>query len=216
MLGDWHPTLVVVEGITDGMGLYGLDPLANRDIAEFSRRLLRPLTSTGAALVSLDHVPKAVDSRGRYALGGVHKLNDINGAQLLMENRRPFGHGLTGRSGVFVVKDRPGYLRSLGRPSAIGYWLGDLIGESLPAGALELALVTPPEKSEVFRPTVLMDRVRDALATAPDPLTLRGILDRVTGKSEDIRRAVACLIDDREVVTEPGPRNSTLHRLVTT
>lgn len=214
MLGDWAPTLAVVDGVTDGMGLYGLDPLSNRDVADFSRRLLRPLTSTGAALVTLDHVTKSSEGRGRYALGGVHKLNDVNGAQLLLECRTPFGRGMTGRSGVFVGKDRPGYLRAQGRRSALGYWVGDLVGESLPGGALQLDLIPPPEKAERFRPTVLMDRIREALAAAPEPLTVRGILDRVTGKDEDIRRALACLIDDREVVAEPGPRNAIHHRLV--
>lgn len=214
MLRDWQPSIVVCDGITDGMGLHGLNPLDNKDVAAFSRLLLRPLTETGAALVALDHVTKSSEGRGRYALGGVHKLNDVNGAQFLLDNRQPFGHGLTGRSGLFVGKDRPGLLRALGRRSAVGYWIGDLVGESLGAGALHLNLLPPPEKVEAFRPTVLMERVRDAIRNAPEPLTTNGILDRVQGKAQDVRTAIACLVDDREVIVEKGPNNSRLHRLV--
>lgn len=216
VLGSVTPTLVILDGVTDGMALHGLDPLSNRDVAEFSRRLLRPLTTTGAALVVLDHVVKASEGRGRYALGGQHKLADINGAQLVLEPRKPFGRGTTGRSGLFVAKDRPGCLRAGGLPSHNGLtWLGDLVCESLGAGgALSVDLVAPVAgPPEPFRPTAVMDKVRQALAGAPEPLTQRGILDRVGGRADVVRQAISALIDDGNVVADRGPRGALLHRL---
>jgi hypothetical protein len=59
------------------MSLHKLKSLDNDDLATFGRLVSRPIAATGAAAVNLDHQPKATDNRGRYALGGVHKLNGL-------------------------------------------------------------------------------------------------------------------------------------------
>jgi hypothetical protein len=69
-LHAYSPTLAICDGVTEAMALHGLDPNKNADIAIFNGRLIKPLTDAGAAAVSLDHVVKNGDDRGRYALGG--------------------------------------------------------------------------------------------------------------------------------------------------
>ena len=97
MLEVYRPTLVILDGITEAMTLHGWKPLDNTDIALFDRKVITPLTSTGAAEVSLDHVTKDRENRGRYAIGGVHKLNIVTGA----------GYTLRGNSSASVSPAAP-------------------------------------------------------------------------------------------------------------
>ena len=108
ILGDTHPTFSVVDGVTEGMVLHGLDPLSNKDCATFGQRLPTAISRQGPAVVSLDHVTKSPDGRGRYAIGAVHKLNGLNGGAYLLDNRTPFGIGRKGTSTIKIAKDRPG------------------------------------------------------------------------------------------------------------
>ena len=110
-LASYPPSLALLDGITEAMTLHSLNPNDNVDIALFNRQVITPLTASGAAQVSFDHVTKDRQGRGRYALGGVHKLNIVNGAGYTFENRQPFGIGVTGRSTLKIAKDRPGQLR---------------------------------------------------------------------------------------------------------
>ena len=66
-----------MDGVTEAMTLHALNPNDNVDIALFDKRVAQPLTITGAAQVSFDHVTKDKDGRGRYAIGGVHKLTSF-------------------------------------------------------------------------------------------------------------------------------------------
>jgi hypothetical protein len=216
VLGDLRPSLVVLDGITEAMTLHGLDGIDNRHVAVFGKLLPRRIAAHGAAVVNLDHVPKSTENRGRYAIGGQHKLAGLNGAAFTLENRTPFGIGLTGRSTVLVVKDRPGQLRRNALPSAGGaHWYADLVLDSQHEEFVEATIEVPAERAESFRPTVLMSRVSDALTRAGEPLAVRGVLDRVQGKrAQDVRTALAALVDEGYVVVENGSRGSHLHRLV--
>ncbi len=79
-----EPSIVFIDGTTEAMAIHGLNPLDNVDIANFTRRLLRPLAGLESrpAVVTSDHVVKSTESRGRYAIGGIHKLNIVDGASL--------------------------------------------------------------------------------------------------------------------------------------
>lgn len=116
---QYAPSLVVIDGVNEGMSLHSLAIREEDGAATFRRRLVKPFTAAGAAVISCDHVIKAVEGRGRYALGSIHKGNAIDGAIFLLENAEPFGRGMRGRSHVFVTKDRPAHLRKNGRPTKI-------------------------------------------------------------------------------------------------
>lgn len=212
---DLKPTFVPVDGVTEGMSMHGLELKDNSDVARFGRILLRPIAETGAAVATLDHVTKDREGRGRYAIGGVHKLNGLNGAMYVLENRTPFGVGVTGKSTVRISKDRPGQLRRHALPHTSGlHWFADFTLHSHDETFAEASLTTPIERTGPFRPTALMQKVSDAIAGAPDPLPVRGVLDRVGGNSSAVRAALARLVDEGFVTQEPGARGAHLHRLI--
>jgi hypothetical protein len=114
-LCSYRPTLAILDGVNEAMSLHAMAIREEDGAAAFRRRLIKPFTAAGAAVLSCDHVIKDRESRGRYALGSIHKGNAIDGALLMLENAEPFGRGQRGRSHVYVTKDRPGFLRQHGR-----------------------------------------------------------------------------------------------------
>jgi hypothetical protein len=112
--GGKQTTLVILDGVTEGMVLHGLAPdKGNEDVARWFGLLPRPLADAGPAVLQLDHVPKDKDNRGRYAIGGQHKLAGLDGAAYTFRLVRPFARGLTGSAYVTVAKDRPGRVREV-------------------------------------------------------------------------------------------------------
>jgi hypothetical protein len=191
-----RPTLAVIDGVTEAMTMHGLDPLSNRDIAAFGRILPRRLAKAGCATTCLDHVPKAADARGRYALGGVHKLNGLDGAAYIIESREPFGIGLTGRSTVLISKDRPGQLRKHGNRRKDGlYDFGELVLTSHDDSYAEFEIRPSTRRNEEFLPTSLMRKISDALQEH-GPMSQRAILATVGGKRQYAADALALLQRD--------------------
>ncbi|MER7309932.1 AAA family ATPase [Streptomyces griseoluteus] len=213
-LHDLRPTFVPIDGVTEGMALHGMELKDNTDVAKFGRMLLRPIADMGAAVTTLDHVTKDREGRGRYAIGGVHKLNGLNGAQYVLENRTPFGVGVTGKSTVRIAKDRPGQLRKHALSHSSGlHWFADFTLRSHDQTFTEGSLYPPIEQQGPFRPTSLMRKVSDAITGAPAPLSVRGVQDRVTGNKDAVRQALARLVDEGFVSVEAGPRGAQLHKL---
>lgn len=213
-LRDLKPSLVVLDGVTEALSLHGFSTNDNDDVAKFGRLLTRPVTDSGAAVLSLDHVTKDRENRGRYAIGGVHKLNGLSGAALVLENVDRFGAGMTGKSRLLIAKDRPGQLRRHALPgTGDRYWFGDFTVNTDSPDPAELH--APVQRStEPWRPTGYMTKVAAALTAAPDPLSVRGVQDRVDGRAEHVRKALAALVDEGYVQTAAGPRGATLHTLI--
>ena len=184
-LGDLGPVLVILDGVTEAMALHGMEMTDHTDVARFGKLLPRQLAATGPAVVSLDHVVKNREARGRYAIGGVHKMNGLNGAAYTLENRQPFGIGRTGRSGIYVAKDRPGQVRRHALPSSAGDWFGDLVLKSHDETFVESMIYPPVKRDDADRPAALMAKVADALTRAGRPLNKREIEDRVKTRAAD-------------------------------
>jgi len=190
VMAAYKPSLTVIDGVTEAMTMHGMDPLSNKDIATFGRMLPRSLAACGTAVVCLDHVVKSGENRGRYALGGVHKLNGLDGAAFVLQNRKPFGIGLTGISTIFIAKDRPGQLRKNGLPGREGmFWFGDLKLTSHGEDFLEVEVIAPEKREEgEFRPTAIMGLICAALEKH-GPLSAAKIEAVVRGKAVTIRQA---------------------------
>ena len=205
LLRDVRPTLAVVDGVTEGMTLHGLSPNDNSDVAKFGRLLPRRLAASGAASVSLDHVTKSSENRGRYSLGAVHKLNGLDGAAYVLENRTAFGVGLTGRSTVRIAKDRPGQLRKHALSSSGMHWMGDLVLTSHQEGFAEVEISAPEETGKTeFRPTHLMGQICEALEKAGKPLSGAQLEALVRGKATYIRQA-RLLLEIDGYITDKTP-----------
>jgi hypothetical protein len=196
VLANLAPTLVVLDGVTEAMTLHGLEMKDNTDIARFGQLLPRWIADRGPACVALDHVVKDREQRGRYAIGGVHKLNGVNGAAYVLQNRTPFTIGKTGRSTVYISKDRPGQVRRHALPGRENlWWFADLVINSHNASFVEVDLTPPVDKPEDFRPTVLMGRIAAALAEH-GPLSQRRLMAAAKGNSGSKRDALELLILD--------------------
>jgi len=158
-----------------------------------------------------DHLVKNREERGRYDLGGVHKLNGIDGASFLLENKSPFGLGLTGSSALYIRKDRPGQLRRHGIRRDDGmYWIADLVIRSHDETFTETWVAIPYGDADP-KPTRVMAKVARELTKGD--MSLRQIVDRVGGKQEIVRKAIACLVDDGYVTVTKGPRGAHIHHL---
>ncbi len=197
------------------MSLQGLAGRDDGDVAAWLELLPRWAARLGPAVLVIDHVVKDPESRGRWATGSQHKLAGLDGAAYALTAVQPFGRGMTGRSRLTVEKDRSGQVR----PHAVRMtggrdWIADLVLESRDDGTVTGWLYPPEVAAGPFRPTVLMQRVSDALAGAARPLSGREVEDRVAGKAAHVRQALAALVDEDHVVVEMGHHNSKQHRLV--
>ena len=198
-----RPTLAVIDGVTEAMVMHGLNPNDNRDVAVFESKLPRLIAASGAATVCLDHVPKSEEARGRYAIGGVHKLNAIDGAAYVLEISAPIGVNLAGRSTILIGKDRPGQLRKHAQPRRKDGLspFAELIITSHDDTYAEFEIAPLAERTENFRPTVLMKRIYDVLAVGPLP-SQNAVIDAVAGRKEWKIKALKLLIDEGVVSKE--------------
>jgi RecA-family ATPase len=135
---DPGPSLVVLDGVNEAMSMHGQGIRDEDGVAAFRRRLVKPCTAVGAAVLACDHVVKDRERRGRDPLGSVHKGNGLTGSLILLENVAPFGRSARGCSHLFVTKDRPGHLRRHGRPSRLPgkTFIGTLVVDDPRMGAL--------------------------------------------------------------------------------
>jgi AAA domain len=182
LITEHRPVLAILDGITEAMTMHGLNPLDNVDAAKFGRMLPRRLAATGAAVVSLDHVTKDRTGRSRYAIGAVHKLNALDGAAYILENRNSFGVGEKGRSVVRIAKDRPGQLRrhALAERNELHNY-SDLVLDSTDEGFAELRIFPAISHDDDKALKGLMDSILLLLATKPDGLAQRRILAAIKG-----------------------------------
>ncbi|MGA5339029.1 DnaB-like helicase N-terminal domain-containing protein [Streptomyces griseoincarnatus] len=226
---DLQATLAVLDGVTEAMTMMGLELKENSDIAKFGRTLLRPLADTGAAVVSLDHVVKSTESRGRYSLGGVHKLNAVDGVQYMLEAVHPFGVNTEGRSRLRIAKDRPAQVRRHALPGGKNpmHWFSDLVIVWRSDDFSEAFLYPPSQGSAEMETTAEADalakekteieeravEVLRVLSRSDTPLSKKAIEERVLGRVGITRKAVERLVDEGRVIRATGARNAALHTI---
>lgn len=207
-----RPALAVVDGVNAAMSLLGLNLKDNKDVTDFSQRLLRPLKRSGAAVLTVDHVTKNKDDRGSYAIGAQAKRADIDGVSFIVEAIKKFGRGGTGELRLTVSKDRPGHVRAI---SAGAEYAGTARLVSHDDGSITVSInspdLRPASEKPPWRPTGFMQRISEYLETCGDAVSMRAIEAVITGKSQHIRKAAERLIAEGYVTTESGPRNATMH-----
>lgn len=170
--------IVVFDGVNEGMALHGLNPVDNADVAKWLQ-ITRRCQTAGAAVVSIDHVAKDRESRGRYAIGAQAKLAAVDVAYSFRVIK-PFARGRDGLVSIRVEKDRPGYVRAhQGGDGQIAL----MKLSSAEDGSVEIELNPPEDVGPSFRPTFLMERISRAVEETPG-LTKRAIRDAVPGSSK--------------------------------
>ncbi|VBA47125.1 bifunctional DNA primase/polymerase [Mycobacterium attenuatum] len=236
-------TLAVIDGVTDSMGVFGLSTKDNDDVARWQRALPKAIArQTGAAVVCVDHVTKDTDNRGRFALGGQHKMAGLSGAAYLVEMEQPFAAGQAGRASVRVGKDRPGLVRGLGgrwRKTDRTQHVADLYLDSTDPEHTGWSLDAPSNAGKstetdesrskpgkkAFRPTWFMEQVSRYLEETDNPAerTSNKIVAamceerKAQGKTAHRQRwrdAIKVLVEEGFAKTEAGARESQIHVVV--
>jgi hypothetical protein len=107
-------TLVIIDGVTESLTMWGGQTKDNDEITRWMRIFPRTVaTASGAAVVLIDHITKNAETRGRFAIGGQAKLATIDGAAYLVEPLEALAPGRTGTLTMRVTKDRPGFVRKI-------------------------------------------------------------------------------------------------------
>ena len=198
---EYAPELIIVDGVNAAMTLLNLDLTSNRDATYFSQQLLKPLTMSGAGVITIDHVPKNKDNRGNYAIGAQAKRADINGSAIMVEVVMPFGRGMTGEVTLKVTKDRPGYVRAI---AAEAKNAGRAVLVSRPDGQVRIDVQAPT--LEGFRPTALMQKISEALEK--EPMSKNSLRKMISAGSETIIEAANVLLKEGYIKAVNGSRNA--------
>jgi hypothetical protein len=190
--------LVVIDGVTDSLGLWGYNSNENDEVATWLRDFPRRFAAaTGAAVVLIDHVVKNTSARGRFAVGAQAKMAGLSGAAYTVTVQQPLGRGLRGELLISVGKDRPGGVRGFAgsmnprdRTQPVAVFVLDSTGDQLTA-RLELADDTP----RLARPEALLHDVAQWVAQNPGA-SAAAIESGVTGKAQRVRDALKVLVNE--------------------
>ena len=204
-LRELKPELIIVDGVNAAMTLLNLELTSNRDATFFSQQLLKPLASSGACVITIDHVPKSKDNRGNYAIGAQAKRADINGCAIAVEVTLPFGKGMNGELALKVTKDRPGAVRENSKEAKFA---GTVSLRSSAEGNVVMVIEAPQMAGDKTRPTHLMEKVSKLLEAAPMPLSKNAVIKETAGRREWVLIAIQNLVDEKYIAIENGSRNS--------
>lgn len=212
--------LAVVDGVTEALSLSGASSMDNDEVTAWVRRVPRTLArTTGAAVVLIDHVTKATEGRGRFAIGAQAKLATLDGASYLVEPLAPLGVGMAGRLSIRVAKDRPGQVRGHGgtwRKSDRTQAVAVAVIDSTTPGQIIYHLEAPARELSPEEVTADADaqRRRKVLAYLQDtgkPQSLNQLTAAVPGRRTALRDAVEALVADHLVISTPGSRGAVLY-----
>jgi len=189
LIGNHKPTLALIDASAGAFDLLDLDDNARKDAEVFARRLINPFYRAGVSTFTVDHVAKAADARGRWAIGSERKTGAADvviGAKTIA----PFSRGSIGRVALTTMKDRFGAIR---RPQAAELELasdGSHITWTFKAPEID------EDAPDVWKPTELMARVLRFLEQQREPVSRNAIFRGVKGKRAYVLDAIQHVIDD--------------------
>jgi AAA domain len=208
LIRDRAVRLVVFDAFNATLSLHGCDPNSSREVEQFFRQVVRPISEEGAAVVLPDHVVKQREARGRYSYGSERKQTGVE-VHLGMTLIEAFGRGRTGRAKLVVHKDRVGFLE---RPSPGLFVLASDPETGLLSWRIEPDHAVSDEGA--FRPTNLMEKVSRYLEVANEPRSRNQIEQDVTGKGEYVRQAIDVLVLEGFAVELKGEHRARLVKLI--
>lgn len=112
----WRPAVASVDSIGELLPLLELSSNSPDDYTKAHNRILSPLAKAGAAVIGIDHMPKADDARQHGQTGTTAKKRAVNGVTLHVTVAEQFVPGRGGAANLSIHKDRPGGLRGFCPP----------------------------------------------------------------------------------------------------
>lgn len=199
------PVLVVIDASAGAYELSQLDDNKRQDVEVFARLYVNAFWAAGIASVVIDHVNKAAEQRGRYAIGSERKIGGAD-VHLGFAAATALHRGGTGFIKITTHKDRFGHLP---RPTA-----GTLRLESDPdthaiTWTLEHETAGGADGGE-WKPTTLMEKVSRYLEELREPAPRGAIVSAVGGQKAFVLKAIDHLIRDGHAGETPGPRGAKL------
>lgn len=188
-------TLAVVDAAAGAYALSGLDDGKRQDAERFARMWLDPLWRQGVTTLTVDHVVKDSDARGRYAIGSERKVGgaDVHLGLEVVNRLRRGGSGLVR---FRAHKDRPGWLPEV--PAELE------LSSDPESHAISWVFRPARDDGDGWRPTLLMDRVLEHLASHPEPVSRSSLADAVRGKRQYVLQAIDELITEKRLGFEGG------------
>ncbi len=217
-----RPALVVIDGVTNAMELLappsrGGDP--NERISGFARMYADLIARrTGAAVVSIDHIPKPTgvgDHTARHAVGGQQKLNVITGAAYRLKVLTAPKRGQVGRLSLIVTKDREGGVREHagqtveGNPHLQEAALITITGDG---DTITVDVGRPAAPSAETRPIFVMAKVSAWLEAHPGRHSRTAIVEAVKHRGGDVRESLDHLTASQHVIEHVTQRGSRTDR----
>ena len=209
---DMGAQVVINEGMSVAYDVFGLQIKDNDSATAFRRWLVKPHLIKGRAVLTTDHVVKDRDSRGRYAIGGVMKLNAASGGAFLLVNVEGLSPGKRGASSLYVTKDRPGGVKRHGVHAGDKFdpqvkRVGTLIVDDsrTRVSYLDVAIIPPSTESfAAVETSSLEDKILaavDRIAKAGRDVNIRMIRAEQLGKHSLVEEEIERLIT-RGVLSE--------------
>jgi hypothetical protein len=147
-LRAWRPDCAVVDSIGEALPMLGLSSNSPDDYTVMNRTVLTPLSTAGAAVVGIDHMPKDDDARKKGQTGTLAKRRTVNGVTLRVSVHETFAPGMGGSTSMTVTKDRPGGVRThcpmVGKEQSAGRF----VMKAYPDGSLRWFVTTPTASPE--------------------------------------------------------------------
>lgn len=203
-LTEHQPALIVLDGFNASMSLQGLNLLDNMDATLYFQTLLKPLSTSGATVLYVDHTPKNNgENASAGGIGAQAKRAMTTGCTLKVDVIKAFGVGQSGKLRLYVDKDRQGDVRGVSLQGKSGHWFGDFAVTGHPDSTLHATVTAPegydaehPEAYE-FRPTGLMQKVSAWLAEQGEPVSLRAVIkDAGLGRQQYVKTALELLVEE--------------------
>lgn len=141
--------LWIVDSVGEALAVEGMSPNADDEVAQWYRRLPRPLAAGGAAVELLDHVAKDRETRGNWSIGSQRKLAAIDGAAYMVDVVKAPTRDENGQLKIKCAKDRHGTHQR-------GHVVAEVAIVNGEAGGVSVVVNPPPT---TFRPTNLMERI---------------------------------------------------------
>lgn len=200
----------VVDGVTTSIRLEGLDNFLDSDVDLWHDRILKTTAeATGAAVLSVDHVVKNAENRGRHPYGSQRKLGSLTGAAYSFYAHPLPSRGKIGKGTLYCTKDRPAgvtpYCSDMS--GADGGKAADLIFDASDMDSPTRIKVEAPEpgksldESRGQKNAVLRGRIIEALT---DRHLSGGELEKVIGGRATQTREVLEALRDEGIVVNLG------------
>jgi hypothetical protein len=192
LVEGYNPTLAIIDAAVGAYPLQRLDDNRRRDVECWGNLWTRPFWQLGVATITLDHVTKSVDNRGRYGIGSERKVGGVD-VHLGFVPVKHLSRGGDGHYRIVTHKDRPGHLPP---PDS-----GELELHSDPVtDGIRWSFSPPSGKTgagDEWRPTWYMDRVL-AKVNEPtyEPMARTALAQSVTGTQTYKLQAIDFLIAD--------------------